>query len=152
MQIARRGAGALAAGGEPGGNGDNQRNGRDQAHPLMNFQHVRAFIEQRLLLGISLGLFRREAQIGQRRLARSAGRSIGEGLGRRGHLIVLRRLCGLIFLSGRCCFIFLRGRWCVFTGLSQRNPWNHQQTRPSQRDHSSANRFHGGFGLHLRPR
>ena len=56
MQIARRGAGALAAGGEPGGNGDNQRNGRDQAHPLMNFQHVRAFIEQRLLLVISLGL------------------------------------------------------------------------------------------------
>ena len=56
MQIARRGAGALAAGGEPGGNGDNQRNGRDQAHPLMNFQHVRALIEQRLMLGISLGL------------------------------------------------------------------------------------------------
>ena len=43
----------------------NQRNGRDQAHPLMDFQHVRAFIEQRLLLGISLGLLRWEAQIGQ---------------------------------------------------------------------------------------
>ena len=76
MQIARRGAGALAAGGEPGGNGDNQRNGRDQTHPLMDFQHVCAFIEQRLLLGVSLGLLRRKAEIRKRRRRRTAGRGI----------------------------------------------------------------------------
>ena len=33
----------------------------------MHLEHVRPFVESRLILGISLGLIRREAQIPQRR-------------------------------------------------------------------------------------
>ena len=44
-----------------------KRNRRDQTHPLMDLQHVRPFIQQRLLTGVSLSLFRSKAQIRKRR-------------------------------------------------------------------------------------
>ena len=44
----------------------------------MNFEHVSAFIEQRLLLGVALRLLRGEAEIGERGLGLAAGRSVGQ--------------------------------------------------------------------------
>src|SRR5579863_9207428 len=67
MQIAGGRAGALAPSVEGGGYGDNQRYGRDQTQSLMDLQHVCPFVQQRLLAGVSLSLFRSKAQIRKRR-------------------------------------------------------------------------------------
>src|SRR5580658_6329111 len=80
VQVARRCAGALASGVERGGDSGNQRNGRDQAHPLMNLQHVRSLVEQGLLAGVSLSLLRRKAQIRQCRRRPADGWSIWQVL------------------------------------------------------------------------
>src|ERR1035441_10584404 len=46
MQIAGGCARVLAPGVEGSGKGGNQRNSRDQTHPLMDLEHVRPFIKR----------------------------------------------------------------------------------------------------------
>ena len=67
------GDGAVVSGLRGSNNCGDQRRNRDPAQALMDFQHVGAFAEQRLLLGVSLRLFRRETQFAQRGLLRRAG-------------------------------------------------------------------------------
>lgn len=71
-------AGVLPAGSERGHDSSDEGDGGDQSQLLMNFEHVSAFIEQRLFLGVALRLLRGEAEIGERGLGLAAGGSVGQ--------------------------------------------------------------------------
>src|SRR5579863_1402587 len=77
MQIAAGGAGGLATGRTARKNGSEQRYGRNYTEPLMNLEHVRSLVEARLILGTSLSLGGRQAQILQSRGCRTGGRRLG---------------------------------------------------------------------------
>src|ERR1700692_4047189 len=82
VQITRGCTRVLASGVEGCSNGGNQWNGRNQAQTLMDLQHVSAFIEQGLALGIALGLRGGETKIFEGRFRLAAGGRIRQlGLG-----------------------------------------------------------------------
>ena len=62
-------AGALAAGTDSQDDRGDQWSGIDQTDALMNLKHVRPLVESRLILRVSLGLSRREAEIPERERA-----------------------------------------------------------------------------------
>jgi len=94
VQIAGGGAFAASARIERGHHRSNHGDGGDQAHALMDFQHVGALIQQSLLRGVGLRFAFRKAEVRERRRRLVAGRSVGQILRRRG------RRCGRL-LPGR---------------------------------------------------
>ena len=74
MQLAAGRAAFLAGGAAGSDQGGQQGSGRDQTEPLMDLEHMRPFVQSRLILGTTLGLLRRKAQIPQRRWRHVVGR------------------------------------------------------------------------------
>src|SRR5579859_3910398 len=63
MRVACDRTGVFPTGVDGKGQRGQQRNGSDQAEPLMHLQHMGALIEQRLLLAVSLRLLGGDTQI-----------------------------------------------------------------------------------------
>ena len=90
MQVPAGAAGLPSAGESGSDERGGERRNRYQAEPLMDLEHVRASVKQRLGLGIALGLSRSDAEILQRRLLRFIGRARRRLLSRLSGRIALR--------------------------------------------------------------